>query len=246
MKNYITAGLFSAAIVLAAYLVSHAYLSRTTTLTEGTVVVTGLGQKDIVSDLIVWEGRFTTRSSNLKEAYNALNEDKKKVLSYFQSKGIASDLLVFDAVLIQRNFKSNYSEESGKYLGEEFVDYSLDQNIRIESNDVNKIEKISREITELLNQGVQFNSDPPRYYYTKLADLKVEMVSAATKDAYDRANIITQQSNSKLGQLISAQMGVFQITGRNSAEEYSWGGTLNTSSRDKTTSITMRLTFKVE
>ena len=56
---------------------------------------------------------------------------------------------------------------------EEFVEYELTQTVAIESKDVNKIEKISKEITELLNQGVQFYSESPRYYFTKRADLKI-------------------------------------------------------------------------
>ncbi len=61
--------------------------------------------------------------------------------------------------------------------------YILTQSLQIESNDVEKVEKISREITELLNKGIQFYSQSPRYYYTKLADLKIEMISKATEDA---------------------------------------------------------------
>jgi len=41
-------------------------------------------------------------------------------------------------------------------------------------------------------------------------------------------------------------MGIFQITGQNSKETYSWGGTFNTDSREKSASITMKLTYKVD
>jgi hypothetical protein len=41
-------------------------------------------------------------------------------------------------------------------------------------------------------------------------------------------------------------MGVLQIVGQNSDEAYSWGGTLNTSSKKKTASITMTLNYRVE
>ena len=131
-------------------------------------------------------------------------------------------------------------------MGEKFVGYVLTQSIQIESKEVNKIEKLSREITELLNQGVRFYSKSPRYYYTKLADLKIEMVSKATEDARIRAEKIAEFSGGTLGELESAKMGVFQITGQNSEENYSWGGTFNTSSREKTASITMKLVYKVK
>lgn len=41
-------------------------------------------------------------------------------------------------------------------------------------------------------------------------------------------------------------MGIFQITGQNSDEDYSWGGTFNTESKEKTASITMKLDYKVK
>jgi hypothetical protein len=41
-------------------------------------------------------------------------------------------------------------------------------------------------------------------------------------------------------------MGVFQITGRNSTEEYSYGGSYNTSERYQTASITIRMDYLLE
>jgi hypothetical protein len=72
------------------------------------------------------------------------------------------------------------------------------------------------------------------------------MISKATEDARIRAEKISEFSGGKLGKLESAKMGVFQITGQNSKEDYSWGGTFNTSSREKTASITMKLVYKVK
>ncbi len=71
------------------------------------------------------------------------------------------------------------------------------------------------------------------------------MISKATKDARIRAEKISEFSGGQLGELESAKMGIFQITGQNSKEDYSWGGTFNTSSREKTASITMKLVYKV-
>jgi hypothetical protein len=61
-----------------------------------------------------------------------------------------------------------------------------------------------------------------------------------------RAEKIAEFSGGTMGSLESAKMGIFQITGQNSKENYSWGGTLNTASREKTASITMKLVYKVD
>jgi hypothetical protein len=72
------------------------------------------------------------------------------------------------------------------------------------------------------------------------------MISKATEDARIRAEKIAENSGGNMGELISAKMGIFQITGQNSKEDYSWGGTFNTSSKEKTASITMKLVYKVD
>ena len=72
------------------------------------------------------------------------------------------------------------------------------------------------------------------------------MISKATQDARARAETIAEHSGGKLGELVSAKMGIFQITGQYSKEDYSWGGTFNTGSREKTASITMKLVYRVK
>ncbi|MEE9362418.1 MAG: SIMPL domain-containing protein [Cellulophaga sp.] len=243
MKQYTSALIFGIAIVISSIFLGKAYTDRNKK--EGQILVTGLGNTDFSSDLIVWEGSFAAQNVSLKQAYLTLEKNKGIIKEYLKKKGIPTEQLVFNAVTTNKSNKRLYSP-SGDYMGEEFVGYELSQSIQIESNEVDKIEKVSREITELLNQGVQFYSLAPRYYYTKLADLKVVMISKATEDARIRAERIAQFSGGELGDLQSAKMGVFQITGQNSKEDYSWGGTFNTSSREKTASITMKLVYKVK
>jgi hypothetical protein len=69
------------------------------------------------------------------------------------------------------------------------------------------------------------------------------MIAAATEDARVRAEQIAENANSSLGRLKTASMGVFQIIGQHSNEDFSWGGSFNTSSKMKTATITVRLEF---
>lgn len=67
MKNSISAIIFGIAIVLAAFFLGNAIMNRNSQ--QGSIEVTGLGSQDFVSDLIVWEGRFSTTSPVLSDAY---------------------------------------------------------------------------------------------------------------------------------------------------------------------------------
>jgi len=240
--KYISAIIFSIAIVIAAYFLGNSYVSRANP--DGVISVTGSGSENFTSDLIVWEGQFSRTSANLEQAYTNLDQDKETVNDYLISKGIKAENIVFNSVNTSEQKENQY--QNGNYVGSVFKGYSLSQSVKIESTDVELIERISREITELLNKGVQFNSQPPRYYYTKISDLKIEMISKATEDARLRAERIAENSGEKLGELKSANMGVFQITGQNSGEDYSWSGAYNTADKKKTASITMRLEYEID
>ncbi len=235
--------IFALAIIIASFVLGNAFMNRNHS--QQTISVTGLGKEDFTSDLIVWEGRFSKENTNLQQAYADLAKDKDVVMQYLVSKGIKAEEIVFTAVRTNDKTRPNYSA-NGNYVGEEFIGYILEQQVQIDSENVEVVEVISREITELLNKGVQFYSDAPRYYYTKIEDLKIEMISRATENARLRAEKIAENSGAGLGELVDAQMGIFQITGQNSGEDYSWGGAFNTSAKEKTTSITMRLTYEVK
>lgn len=243
MSKHLTAIIFAVAIIGASIVLGNAFINRNKT--QGTVSVTGLGQSDFTSDLIVWEANFSQTNTNLREAYADLEKNKIEIKNYLISKELSDDVIVFNAVVTNKNYDSKYSN-TGEFIGQEFTGYTLTQAVQIESTDVEKVEKISREVTELLNQGIQLYSSPPRYYYTKLEELKIEMISQATENARLRAEKIAENSKSQLGELIVANMGIFQITGQNSDENYSWGGAYNTSSKEKTASITMKLSYRVK
>ena len=181
----------SATIVVATLIACYTYLNRYPKDNSGYVEVKGMGQTDFDSDLIVWEGEFNKENTNLKDAYASIEKDKNIVKKFLLSKGLSKSEIVFGPVKTSELNKTLYSDE-GKRIGEEFLGYDLRQRVMIESKNVAKIEKVSRLITEVLNNGVRFYSFEPRYYFTGLSDLKIDLISKATVDARIRAEKIAQ------------------------------------------------------
>jgi hypothetical protein len=143
---------------------------------------------------------------------------------------------------LSKEFNTNYGN-TGEVVSNTFSGYALTQNFKIESKDISRVERLSREATELIEKGIELNSFAPRYYYSKLSDLKMDLLSKASADAKLRAESIAKSVQSDLGKMKKAVMGVFQITGKNSNEEYSYGGSYNTSEKNKTASITIRMDY---
>lgn len=242
LKNNLTAIVFSVALVISAFLFSNAFQNRNRS--SDTISVTGLGKIDFVSDLIVWNGSFSRKSTTLKEAYTLLNADRAMIKTYLNSKGISDKDIVFSAVNFNKDFETTYNE-NGTLKQNLFTGFTLSQNVNIQSKKVDEIEEISRQSSELINSGVEFYSNAPEYYYTKLAELKIKMIAEATKDASARAKSIAENADANLGNLKKSDMGVFQITAQNSSEDFSYGGSFNTNSKNKTANITVRLVYQV-
>ncbi|MFZ9942381.1 MAG: SIMPL domain-containing protein [Bacteroidia bacterium] len=243
MKSNASAIIIGLSIILTAMVLGNAVKDRNKS--SNTIAVTGLGTKDFVSDLIVWSGSFSKRNFILKDAYADLDRDRATIMAYLKKKGIPASAIVFSAVGINKEFQTIYDSEMN-VKEQRFAGYLLDQTVTIESKEVDKIEGVSREVSELINSGVEFVSQNPEYYYTKLSELKIEMIAQATKDAHERATKIADNANSGVGSLKNANMGVFQIVAQNSSEDFSWGGSFNTTSKRKTANITVKLEYEVD
>ena len=231
------------AIIASAWFLARAYMYKYHA--QETIVVTGLGETEFTSDLIVWNGYITAESSNVESGYAQIEASKKKVYDYITSKGIAPESVVFQFVNVNKQYESVYNS-AGNWVGQRFTGYQLSQSFTIESKDVDAVENISREISSLIAQGVSIEARQPDYYYTKLDDVKLSLIEKASADARARAEKIAANAGAKIGRVASARMGVFQITGANTNEEFSAGGSFNTSSRQKKARITMRIEYRVK
>ena len=241
--RYITAAIIGLAFIIGLFVIGNAYKSRAKS--QQSIGVTGSAEKDFVSDLIVWKGSYSRKSMDLKNAYADLKNDENSIRAYLSGKGIPDNEIVFSSVNINKEY--NYpTDANGRSIGQEFTGFNLTQTVRIESKDVNKINQLSREATELIQKGIEFNSQAPLFYYTKLTEIKMDLLAKASADGKQRAEIIAKNAGSSLGNLKKATLGVFQITGKNTDEDYTYGGAFNTSSLNKTGSITIKMQFAVE
>lgn len=239
-SKIIASSFISIAIILVGYFLSTAW--QNTHYSYRSVSITGLGNQDFSSDLIVWKASFSRNAYTLTEANSLIKNDIKTVKAFLKQNGISDSEISFTSLKINRNFKQIYNNE-GNYTGNVFDGFNLFQEVIIESKNLAPVENTIIKISDLIEKGIEFTSDEPDYYYTKLADLKLQLLKSATEDAYNRAKTITENANGKIGKLKGAEMGVFQITGQNSNEDYSWGGSFNTKAKRKTASITVKLSF---
>ena len=221
--------------IIGAWAYTHAKKS------DESVTVTGSAKKRIKSDLVIWRAGVSYQDPQLASAYKALSDNIPRVKQYILSKGVPEDQITVSSITSTTlHDKDSDGNESAKITG-----YSLRQEIQVRSGDVDKVERLAREATELINQGILLESGTPEYYYTKIADLKIEMLAEAAKDAKVRAQQIASSTGSSIGSVRSARMGVLQITAADSSE-VSDSGMNDTSSLEKDITAVVNVSFAVD
>ncbi len=226
-------------LIVMACIVGNAYKYKYKV--NNSINVTGNAKKDFESDIVKWSATYSRKSMDLSAASEQLKQDRELVKNFLLQKGIKENEILFNAVNINREFSYNSDGHGNSY--QTFTGYSLTQFVSVESKELDKVDNASREISALISQGVELSSNTPNYYYSKLEDLKLALIGEASQNAKARAENIAKESGSSLGRLLKADLGVFQITGQNDNEEYSYGGVFNTTSRYKTANITVKASF---
>ncbi len=247
-----------AALALALGLVGSTYIAATTWRDvrkqpeKNNIRITGSAKKRIVSDLIGWSATIESKGSDRTAAYVSLKGGTDKVVEFLKAQGIKPDEIKTQSAEVAEEFETVREDkvlpgttvavqsETRKSTG-----FRALQVVTVNSTNVQQIEKASREITSLLEQDVFVTSHAPSYYYTRLGELKLEMLAEAAKDARNRAeNILRSAGNTGLGQLVDSSMGIININPANSTFT-STEGNNDTSSYEKDIITIVRAEYMV-
>ncbi len=210
------------------------------------IQVTGSATKRITSDLIQWSATIDVSDPDRTVAYRQLRDHAAQVVAYLKEAGVSEDDIRVSSAEVREQYET---EVTG--IGEERIEHTvrsgfeLTQVISVSSHDIAHVEKASREVTGLLEKGISISSSAPQYHYTKLGDLKIEMLAAASADARARADNIVEPAGGKIGSLLGADMGVININPPNSRSS-SWDGNNDTSTLDKDIITIVHATFELE
>ena len=208
---------------------------------QNIIKVKGIAEKTITSDSATWTSSWTVRSTTLKEGYAELEKQRDVVKTFLTDAKVAEAECTYSALTTQTVFKQ---DERGHSTNDVFG-YVLNQSVEIKSKDVRLVESVSKTMTELIKEGIEIQSYHPAFTFSGLEQLKLELLGNATKNAYDRAKALAENSHGKVGALNSASQGVFQITPVDSTD-VSDGGEYDTTTIDKKVKAVVTLEFHIE
>lgn len=209
----------SLAIVLASLILAFGFnkaLNDFKTL-ERSVSVKGLSQKDVESDTLIFPIKFTRSNNNLTNLYEDLEKDKQNILRFLQAQGVRADEISYNAPNIIDKLSDPYRNDnivSFRYVGT--------GNLLIYTKNVKLGKSILEKISTLGKEGIviKIENYEIEYLYTKLNEIKPQMIEEATLNARNAAIKFAQDSNSHLGKIKKASQGQFSISNRDKNTPY--------------------------
>jgi len=203
------------------------------------ISTTGSAKKPVTSDKVKWSSSITrtAKASTIKDGYAKMDTDLKAVKEFLATNGVPAEAIEISPIFMNEVYEQNPGPEKN---------YNLVQNITVQSADVQKIADLSKNTSPLVaGKGILFSTNSLEYYYSKLPEVRIELLDSAIADAKARAGKLAEAGDKKLGALKSASSGVVQVMSPNSVEVSDYG-MYDTSSVNKEIMVTVKASFELK
>jgi hypothetical protein len=222
------------AFVVTGFVVADAI--RDVKQSRDTIKVTGSARHPITANLVLWHLAVDAKAEQPGEATRLLRTRTAAVRDFLRDGGIPDSAITESTVS---------TEETTIRVGRRRVSaFLLRQGFRVSSEEIDKVESVSAGITDLLARGIPVSAGELEYISTRLNDARIQALTKAIANAQRRAETIVKGIGGELGSVRSAQLGVYQVTPRNSTEVSDYGIN-DTTSRDKDVTAVVSVTFAV-
>jgi hypothetical protein len=182
---------------------------------DRTITVKGLATKDVDADLAVWSITFNAAGETLAGAQDSLAVSEKTVRDFLNGNGITPEQIRLQNINVVDKKAQIYNNG-----GDTTLRFILSQTLVARTNDIAAMVKASQNISDLVKKGVTLG-DPnggtnpvPQYLFTKINDVKPELIAEATKNARASAEQFAKDSGQDVGSIRTANQGYIQIEAR--------------------------------
>ena len=221
--SYIVSVIVAAGIALAGFFVAQGLLGMKQS--ERIVAVKGLSEREVTSDLALWNLGYTVTGSDLAATQKELESQAGVLTAFLTSAGLKADEISQGALKITDRQANQYNNN-----GENGPRYILSTQLKLRSTNIDAVLKASRSIGDVVRDSGVVLGAPDQYgcdlrlVFTGLDGIKPEMIAEATKDARRAAEQFAKDSGVSVGAIKTATQGYFAISSRDGSDENSGGG----------------------
>ena len=180
---------------------------------DRSVTVKGLSEREFEADIVIWPIQFSVTANELDSLYKSIQKNTSLIKTFLASKGISPEEITLASPAITDKSANQY----GNTAKPEFR-YTAIQSVTVYSSNIGAVRSVMSSLSELGQQGIVFTGDnyqsQTEYIFTRLNEIKPEMIEQATRQAREVAEKFASDSASKLGKIKSASQGQFSISER--------------------------------
>ena len=203
----IVAGVLSVGLIGAGALIGQGVVNAR--VGDRVVTVRGLSERAVVADLAILPVRFTATGEILSEVQARIDADLATVRQFLVAQGNPADAITLGRLEVTDMQSREYG---GQNNGPRFI---LAQTVIVRTTDVDRVQTTTRSLNDLVRQGVVIQDfSGPTYVFTRLNDVRPEMIAEATASARTGAEQFAKDSGTPLGPIREATQGSFQILSR--------------------------------
>jgi hypothetical protein len=198
-------------LVMAGFFISQTLLKAKQL--ERYVTVKGLSEREVIADIAIWPIQVSIVSNDLAQLEKDLNKQTEIIKDFFSEQGFTEDEITIGSPSIQDNRANYYGGGTPSQYR-----FTANRDFTIRTAEIDKLQKALDMVPSLIGEGIILGSknywQQVEYLYTKLNDIKPDMIEEATKNAREAAEKFARDSDSKVGKIKSATQGLFSISNR--------------------------------
>jgi hypothetical protein len=177
------------------------------------VTVKGLAETLVSADLAVWPLRTTATGNELGEVQGQIDAGLATITGFLREQGIAAEAIQPQRVEVTDLLAQPYRPEG---VGENR--FILAQTVIVRTEQVALVAQLNQQTGELIRRGVVLvDTGGPTYLFTRLNEIKPELLAEATRNARAAAEQFAADSGSEIAEIRRAWQGVFEILARDPA-----------------------------
>jgi hypothetical protein len=176
------------------------------------VTVKGISEREVRAGLALWPLRFVATDDRLDVAQAAIERSRGAVMAFLERHGIHRANAEVQGLEVTDVLANAYRD------GPAASRYIIAQTLMVRSEDAEVVRSASQKVGELVDAGVVLSAQSgpitPTYLFTRLNDLKPDMIAEATMNARRAAEQFANDSGSRILGIRRANQGLFEILPR--------------------------------
>lgn len=175
------------------------------------VTVKGSAERIVDADLVVWPLSQTVGGDDLAAVQAQLDANSATVRAFLTGAGFGEDEVAVSPPRLEDRWAYSYGDNRPPER------YRYSNTVTLRTAKVAEAMSALRRSGEIVAKGVMLNSSDdggPTFEFTKLNDIKPELIAEATANARKSAEQFAKDSGARLGGIRSANQGVVSISDR--------------------------------